>query len=265
MILLALLGLLAAHCSAAGTISWADLVKGARLPHGSNVIITGELSDLRCGTTPVSDVLEVTGVSIAYAGRSSAAAISGSSWTVTLGRLPANTAVNLQLKIAGTPIRQGQGVPPPCVAISRFSAESFAAGVPQITPGIQLPQTAFTQDLTKYAALDAGVLQTPHFNDLRQFYLVHAYPWGPVGLETSGHVPFAQRWSLAIGASPGTAGSGREVVYGLGFRVNKYFHFTAGVMIRRDAASGRLSGSFCFGPSIDITAMPGLTSIFGSQ
>jgi len=243
------MAVLSSHCFAASTISWADLAKGARLPRGNSVTITGRLSDLRRGSMPVSDAMEVTGITVSYNGRSSAAAISGSNWSVSVGPLAANTAVSLQLSIAGRP-RQSQ---------------SFAAGISPIEQSIELTQGAVTQDLSKYAGFDAGVLQSPRTSELRPVYLIHAYPWGPVDLETTGHVPFAQRWSLAVGMPVGSGQTNREFVYGVGFRLNKYFHFTAGTMISRDASSGRLRGAFCFGPSIEITALPGLTSIFASQ
>ena len=248
MLLLLMAGLIA-QCAPGASISWSDLVKGARLPHGNSVTITGQVSDLRSGTTRVSDVMDVTAITVSYNGQSSAAAISGSSWSVTLGPLAANAAVKLEFRIAGRP-KQSQ---------------SFATGIPPLEQSIQLTQSAVTQDLSKYAGFDAAALQSPRTNELKPFYLVHAYPWGPVDLETSGHVPFAQRWSLAVGMSASAAQNNREFVYGLGFRLNKYFHFTAGTMISRDPASGRLRGTFCFGPSIEITALPGLTSIFASR
>ena len=248
MLLLLMAGLIA-QCAGAASISWTDLVKGARLPHGNNVTITGQVDDLRSGQARVSDVMEVTGITVSYNGQSSAAAISGSSWSVSLGPFAANATVKLELRIAGRPKQ----------------ARSLAVGIPQIEQSLQLTQNAVTQDLSKYAGFDAGALQSPRTNELRPFYLVHAYPWGPVDLETTGHVPLAQRWSLAVGISTGSGPSNREFVYGLGFRLNKYFHFTAGTMISRDPVSGRLRGTFCFGPSIEITALPGLTAIFASQ
>jgi hypothetical protein len=241
------------------TIQWQDLLKGAKLPHGSAVTLAGQLSDLTCGPARISDVLNITGISASYPGQAAmpvTASISGSNWSIPLGALPSATAVNLQLNVTGEPT--GAPVPASCA----MSSDS----------GIQLTQSSVTQDLTKYAGFDTGALHAPRINELRQFYLVHIYPWGPVELNTGSKVPFAQRWSLAVGASGADFSvnpdsrirNGKAFAYGLGFRLNKYFRVTAGAMVYRDAVTNRLASALCFGPSIDITALPGLTSIFST-
>ena len=53
-------------------------------------------------------------------------------------------------------------------------------------------------------------------------------------------------------------------VYGVGFRLNKYFRVTAGGMVFRSSGATQCSlcNEFFVGPSIDLTALPGLRQIF---
>jgi len=403
--------------SSSNTVQWADLVKGGKLPYGGNVTLAGQLSDLTCGTQPISNVLNITGIAVSYLGQTSPAATatiaSGSNtWTVPLGSLPADTAVNLQLKVTGniSAAKQSeivgdlmadasfqrslkgflqsangqtsvfsqdlqimlnsisdksgaltnalQSVLPSCVVATDVTAaavKGFAGStgfinlplrvtefgkaiapktldgydekmsaaeldafikasngkyassktaltvselsfvqarekdfqkayqsalsafggdvVAQLNQGVVLSQSSTTQDLSKYAGFDAGALYAPRINELRGFYMAHIYPTGPVDLDTSGKIPFLDRWSIAIGASTGDISSNgasrvkgdKAFVYGLGFRINKYFRVTAGGMLYRDAVGNRLLNEFFVGPSIDITALPGLQSIFASS
>jgi hypothetical protein len=245
------------------TIQWSDLAKGAKLPHGTSVTLTGRLSDLQCGSVPIPSALDVTGISISDAGQTIhpiAGTISGSTWSATLGPLPPSTALRLQMKITGSAPAALSALTPAC------TVSSDAPG----NQGVQLTQPLVTQDLTKYAGFDAAALAAPRINELRQFYMMHIYPWGPVELDTTGHVPFAERWSFAIGASAADLSAnanspiknGKAFAYGVGFRLNKYFRLSAGLMLYRDSSSNRLMAVPCYGPSIDITALPGLTSIF---
>ena len=52
-------------------------------------------------------------------------------------------------------------------------------------------------------------------------------------------------------------------LYGIGYRLNKYFRVSVGAAVYREASprSGLLHEVF-IGPSIDITALPGLRQIF---
>ena len=50
--------------SSATTVQWADLVNGGKLPYGSNVTLAGKLSDLTCGSHPISDVLDISAITV---------------------------------------------------------------------------------------------------------------------------------------------------------------------------------------------------------
>jgi len=403
-------------------VNWADLVNGAKLPYGKSVTIQGKLGDLQCGSKPISDVLDITAIAFSYLGQTSAATAatidkSSSMWTVPVGTLPADTAVNLQLKITGSinAVKQAeiiddlladayfqgslkvfldiangqssavftqnaqnvlngisdksgsltkifQSVLPSCAVVTDITAaavkglqvdsatnllglpgkviefgqtgialhgydQTMAAGrlyawikakngkytkdttdgekaltgdeaisvktaagtfttayesvlaafggdvIAQLNQGVVLSQSSTTQDLSKYAGFDAGALYAPRINELRGYYMVHIYPTGPVELDTSGHIPFWDRWSIAVGESTGDLSSNgasrvkgdKAFIYGVGFRLNKYFRVTAGGMLYRDAVGNRLLNEAFIGPSIDVTALPGLKSVFASS
>jgi hypothetical protein len=405
--------------SSANAVKWTDLVNGGKLPYGNNVSITGQLSDLKCGNKSISDVLDITAVSVSYLGQTSQAAAatitsSSSSWTVPMASLPADTAVNLQMKITGKisakiqndiasqlltdaqflasiktfsqmTVHQSptifsqqaqwllgsisdkngpltgilQDLLPSCAVTSDVTAAAvvglrannevdllglptrlddmawifanlkidgyqptmspsqlydfvqkgpFTSGgkpllpkdstavaeqvkvfttswnavvsafagdvVAQLSQGVQLSNVSTdTQDLNKYAGFDVGALYAPRINELRQYDMVHIYPWGPVELGTNGDVPFRQRWSIAVGVSVGDlSGNGssriksdKAFVYGVGFRFAKYFRISAGAMLYRDAVGNRLLNEAFIGPSIDITALPALKTVFSSS
>jgi hypothetical protein len=403
--------------SSSNTVQWADLVKGGKLPYGRSVTLAGQLSDLTCGTKRISDVLSITAITVSYLGQPSqatAATISGSRWTAPLGSLPADTAVNLQLKVTGnvSSAKRGeiiddlladayfqrslslflqnangqssavfnldaqimlngisdrsgpltnilQNLLPSCAVATDVTAAAvkglqvnsstdllglagrvsdvgkqvdkldgydptMTAGqldafikakrggytksggqaltdnetaavqqaadafeksyqsvlaafggdvIAQLSQGVVLSQSSTTQDLNKYAGFDAGALYAPRINELRGYYMVHIYPTGPVELDTSGHIPFWDHWSIAVGESTGDLSSNgasrvksdKAFVYGLGFRLNKYFRVTAGGMLYRDSAGNRLLNEAFIGPSVDITALPGLKSVFASS
>jgi hypothetical protein len=141
-------------------------------------------------------------------------------------------------------------------------------------------------DLQKYAGFDVGALYAYRLNDLRSFAMVHIY-FGPVQLKTGAAPPKAgagewlrQRASFALGmalkdisGSTASKVSGENAfIYGLGIRFNKYFRVTAGGMLYRTSlpamngstspANGTLRQEFFFGPSIDVTALSALQSIF---
>jgi hypothetical protein len=425
--------------ASANTVQWSDLVKGGKLPYGGNVTLAGKLSDLTCGSQPISNVLDITAISVSYLGQTSPVAAAtiatvnstttangatanstgaNSAWTAPLGSLPADTAVSLQLKITGhiTSAKQAeivndlladplfqrdldvfiqratgqasaifgleaqavltgiseQGGPltkilqdllPSCAVVTdvtsaamkglqankvellalpgyvknfakvvadieklddfdaamtasdldafiksktgKFAKDgkplSTAAGnneaqlvanaakafedvyqpvlksfggdvVAQLSQGVALTQSSTTQDINKYAGFDAGALYAPRINELRGYYMVHIYPFGPVELAASGKLNALDRWSIALGESSGDLSSNgasrvkgdKAFVYGLGFRINKYFRVSTGGMVYRDTVGNRLLNEWFIGPSIDITALPGLKSVFAS-
>jgi hypothetical protein len=143
-------------------------------------------------------------------------------------------------------------------------------------------------DLQKYAGFDIGALYSSRLSELRAFAMVHIY-FGPVQMKTvsvtnSGFWEgVRQRTSMAFGValqdisgSTSSKISGQNAfVYGVGVRLNKYFRLTVGGMLYRTVlpavngstspANGTLRHEFVVGPSIDVTALPGLQSIFSKS
>ena len=401
-VLAALLGVL---LSSAQTVKYSDLAKGGKLPYGKNVTLTGDLSDLKCGAQQITDLLTVTGITASYlgqAGSPGAGTISGNTWSAPLGSLPADTAVNLQLKVTGKIVEakksaivddlfasdqfhrslqaffqvskdQGPSVVTEeatrllrdisdqngalttilrrqlsCVAITDVSSAAvtglranlpaflnlnarlgdlmdlklegldphaslgdayrFITGtdfkVPdnrsaqnsvnlfkrdyeavsaafqgdvfvQLSEGVQLDTSTVTADLSKYAGFDAGAGYVPRINELRSFFMVHIYPWGPVELDTGGLLPkdWKKRFSISVGMSIGDISGNTKsrikaedaFAYGLGCRINKYFRISIGGVVYRDSGTGGgLLNEAFIAPSIDLTALPGLKQIFAS-
>jgi len=150
-------------------------------------------------------------------------------------------------------------------------------------------QSDMVSDLKKYAGFDVGALYAYRLSELRSFAIVHIY-LGPVQLKTDAPAPkpgvgewLRQRTSLAFGmalkdlsGSTQSKISGQNAfVYGVGIRLNKYFRLTAGGMLYRTSlpaangstspANGSLRHEFFIGPSIDVTALPALQSIFAKS
>ena len=144
----------------------------------------------------------------------------------------------------------------------------------EIAETAQFEETVDTTDLEKYAGFDVGVLYTPRVDELRQYFMIHIYPTGTVELEPGkirgGRV--RNRLSIAVGVSFGDVSSNENsrvkeenaFVYGVGCRLNKYFRVTAGGMVFRSSGATQCSlcNEFFVGPSIDLTALPGLRQIF---
>jgi len=147
-------------------------------------------------------------------------------------------------------------------------------------------ETDIVSDLKKYAGFDVGALYSPRLSELRTFAMVNIY-FGSVQLKTDVPPPkpgfwpaLQQRVSLAFGmalkdisgASKSKITSEDAFVYGLGFRLNKYFRLGAGGLLYRTTlpaangstspANGTLRQEFFVGPSIDVTAISALQSIF---
>ena len=131
--------------------------------------------------------------------------------------------------------------------------------------------------LEKYAAADLGALWIPRINQFRLFALLNIYA-GPVELTPSaplsraGWKPFLkERLSLATGYSLKDISSVHDSkirgnnawIYGLGFRVNRYFRIAAGGTLYRGASqSSGLRNDFFIGPSADLTAIEYFKNIF---
>ena len=150
-------------------------------------------------------------------------------------------------------------------------------------------QSDVVSDLKKYAGFDVGALYSYRLSELRSFAMVHIY-FGPIQLKTDAPPlkpgPWEiirQRISLAFGmalkdlsgASNSKISSENAFVYGMGVRLNKYFRLSAGGMLYRTTlpavngktspASGALRQEIFVGPSIDVTALSALKSIFAKS
>ena len=136
-----------------------------------------------------------------------------------------------------------------------------------------MERTVDTTDLKSTQGFDVGVVYVPRVDELRQFFTINIYPSGPVELDTQGLLAggWRKRFSITLGVSVGDF-SGKEssriksnhaFVYGVGWRINKYFRFSVGAMLFREASpqNGLLHETFV-GSSVDITALPGLRQIF---
>jgi hypothetical protein len=402
----------------AQTVSYSSLVNGGKLPYGKNVTLTGKLTDLKCGSQAIPDLLSVSSLTVSYLGQTTqpvSATISGNDWSAPLGQLPPDTAINLLLKVTGKLVEVKRSeiasdlIADPqfqrsleaffelsrnqpssvvtdeaerllreisdqngaltrilqsklsCVSINSFGAaavtalranlpaflnisrrlagvkgrnldgvtdsmtaaqlhdfiqtnlknhpENYASrGMPltgedlqaaqnavdlferdytttlsafaadviaQVNTGVQLDVPSVTTDLQKYAGFDVGAVYVPRINELRQFFMINVYPFGPVELDTQGLLPRAwkARASIAFGLSLADLSanahsrvkSDKAFVYGFGYRINKYFRFNVGAVVYRDSGPGNgMLNEWAVGPSIDITALPALKQIFAS-
>ncbi len=149
-------------------------------------------------------------------------------------------------------------------------------------------QAALVSDLKKYAGFDVGALYSYRLNELRSFAMVNIY-LGPVQLKTDGPPlkpggweKVRERVSLSFGMALKdiSGGSNSKIsaenafIYGVGVRLNKYFRLTTGGLLYRttlpggtgtNGANGALRHEFFIGPSIDVTALPALKSIFAAS
>ena len=136
-----------------------------------------------------------------------------------------------------------------------------------------MERTVDTTDLEKYAGFDVGAVYVPRVDELRHFFTINIHPFGPVELDTQGLLTggWRNRFSITFGVSMGDF-SGKEssriksdnaFVYGVGWRINKYFRLSAGAMLFREASTrNALLHEAFVGSSVDITALPGLRQIF---
>lgn len=139
------------------------------------------------------------------------------------------------------------------------------------------------QELMKFAGFDVGAMYVPRLHEMRGFAMLSIYPTGPVSLTPEGGFKkLRDRWSLVFGMSTGDISGGDSAktkirgenafLYGLGFRLNKFFRISLGGLLYRTGdiggtpgdLSNKLRHEFFVGPSVDITALPGLRTIFAS-
>jgi hypothetical protein len=150
----------------------------------------------------------------------------------------------------------------------------------------ELTALADIKDFEKYAGLDYGAVYIPRVEALRQFFTINIYLGAvedkPTGMtevvdengnkkKSSRAEWLRQRFSLTFGMSIGDISSqdsskikGDNVfLYGIGFRLNKYFRLTTGAAVFRDARNDRLSHGLMLGPSVDLTAFRYIRGLFG--
>lgn len=138
------------------------------------------------------------------------------------------------------------------------------------------PALASTKYLEKFAGFDLASIWVPRLDEMRAFAVAHVY-WGPVELtpaparSVSKGEWLRERLSLALGFSlknissshPSKIRGNNVWVYGLGFRLNRYFRVTAGGAIYRGTApDAGLRNDFFIGPSVDLTAIEYFRQIF---
>lgn len=194
---------------------------------------------------------------------------------VTIGPLKASEGYTQdRKKLTGNELRAAE------TAVDQFKEayEKTREAVAQIVraelvQAVEMDATVDTSDLEKYAGFDVGAIYVPRIDELRQFFTVNVYPFGPVELGATGLLKggIRSRLSLAFGMSLGDFSSRQSsrisnenvFLYGIGYRLNKYFRVSAGAAVYREASprSGLLQEVFV-GPSIDITALPGLRQVF---
>jgi hypothetical protein len=118
----------------------------------------------------------------------------------------------------------------------------------QLSVGVQMEVSSVTTDVAKYAGFDVGAIYIPRMNELRQFLVANIYPFGPVDLDTNGValMSMRSRFSISLGASLGDLSSNAKsrvrsenaFVYGVGYRLNKYFRVSVGGAVYRDSGPG---------------------------
>ena len=140
------------------------------------------------------------------------------------------------------------------------------------------PKNLSVSEIQKYAGFDVGAFWVPRISEMRGFATVNVYPFAPVSITPANGLKLKERVSLTFGMSLGdisgvddgkTKISGQNAfIYGLGFRVNRYFRIAVGGALYRAGSNQRndnqLRNDFMVGPSIDFTALPALRSIFSS-
>lgn len=141
-------------------------------------------------------------------------------------------------------------------------------------------EEAMIKDFEKYVGLDFGAIYIPRIDELRSFATANIY-FGPVEdspapvtattRKAKATQFIRQRLSLTFGISIGDLSSGEKskikgdnaFLYGVGFRLNKYFRLVTGGAIFRSSIDNELRNEFFIGPSVDVTAFRQIGRIFG--
>ncbi len=127
----------------------------------------------------------------------------------------------------------------------------------ELVESAKIDLAVVTAELEKYAGLDAGVLAAPRLGEIQAATLVAIYPFGPVEFAEPRKW---QRLSLNLGVS---SFNGRQAYfYGAGFRLNRFFRVSVGALVYRRANETAFRQEFALMPSIDLSALPGLSSLF---
>ena len=148
-------------------------------------------------------------------------------------------------------------------------------------------RAAEMKDFEKFAGLDYGAIYIPRMQALRHFATINIY-FGqvedkPVNAKVLANAntgrtktdimeSLRQRISLTFGMSIGDISSQEDsaikddnaFLYGMGFRLNKYFRITAGGAAFRDKRNDGIRHGLMIGPSIDLTAFKYIRGIFGA-
>ena len=144
----------------------------------------------------------------------------------------------------------------------------------QISLQSEVTASALVQDIQKYAGLDYAAIYSKNLNELRKFITVNIY-FGPVSDTPTQYSSnkklnwIQERFSLTFGLSVGDLSSNENsdiegdnaYIYGIGFRLNKYFRINAGNMLYRSKTSGGMEDDFSVGASIDLTAFDALKGL----
>lgn len=159
--------------------------------------------------------------------------------------------------------------------------------VAQIEASNEESKAVEIKDFEKFAGVDYGAIYIPRMQALRHFATVNIYfgkvEDSPVNARTAptsaNETPgrdywesLRQRVSLTFGMSLGDISSQENsdikadnaFLYGVGFRLNKYFRITAGGAAFRDKRNDGIRHGFMIGPSVDLTAFKYIRGIFGA-
>jgi hypothetical protein len=197
----------------------------------------------------------------------------------TVGEVLASTqTIKAPSDLAHVPSGQQEGV---FKLVHRFNSDYKTlqdALVQDVSASITLDankqEEAGVQDFQKYAGVDAGAIYIPSVKSLMSYVTFNIY-FGSVD-ETPPHATgvaqfLQQRFSLTLGVAVGDLSGqansqikgSNAFLFGLGFRLNKYFRLTAGDAVFRNKVDDKINHGFFVGPSVDISALPNIRNVFG--